>query len=127
MCAAIVHQPSSAQFARVFCNFAMPINIEELAFSCVGLRIADVWMVVAHGDLPHPQSWSRGCREGAGERLPGHMAEALVNFLARMAFLLANDGRDADVAALRVHTLALLSEALGLWPTVRSSSAVRSS
>ena len=51
------------------------------------------------------------------------MAEALVNFLARMAFLLANDGRDADVAALRAHTLALLSEALGLWPSVRTPSA----
>ncbi len=59
-----------------------------------------------------------------GERLPGHMAEALVNFLARMAFLLANDGRDADVAALRAHTLALLSEALGLWPSVGQRSKV---
>jgi hypothetical protein len=59
-------------------------------------------------------------RDGAGERLPLHMAEALVNFLARMAFLLANDGRDADMAALRAHTLALLSEALDLWPTVGS-------
>lgn len=47
------------------------------------------------------------------------MAEAVVNFLCRMAFLLANDGRDADIAALRAHTLALLSDALELWPTVR--------
>ncbi len=43
-------------------------------------------------------------------------------FLSRMAFLLANDGRDADLAALRSHTLALLSDALQLWPSVRCPS-----
>ena len=76
---------------------------------------------MCRSQVVHPHLQRSCCREGAGERLPGHMAEALVNFLARMAFLLANDGRDADVAALRAHTLALLSEALGLWPTVGRS------
>ena len=36
------------------------------------------------------------------ERLAPHLAEAVISFLARMAFLLANDQRDADLHALKV-------------------------
>ena len=36
------------------------------------------------------------------ERLAPHLAEAIISFLARMAFLLANDQRDADLHALKV-------------------------
>lgn len=53
--------------------------------------------------------------------MPLQLAEAILFFLGRIALALAAEQRDPDSLALHAHSLALLSEAMALWPQVHES------